>query len=405
MLWKDGDKMSNKTISLKMMGEFSISVNGQETATLVAKTRKGVALIEYLILNWGKQVPKQRLMRILWSDYLHANPESALKTLVSRLRKTLNEICDGLGECVASQRGCYYFESLPGMHIDVLEIMQIFENLPREKDEERRRTLYKQLLRLYTGDLFLTGDLEGGEGYHAALHNEYLNAVYDYIELLLEHEEYNQIVEVCKKARKIDQFDERLNMEMMQAQVEANHLEDAMEEYRRVTDLNRKHLDVEPSEEMRKFYEKMIRSGNTLKFNLEAARTQLSVDEEILHGAHVCGYEEFRQIYSLLAPTLKRLGCNMFLGLISLQDQDEEDESTQDAALQRQQMNSLLDILRENLRRGDVVMQYSPTMAMLLLPTVNYTTGNMIMERIRYQFLESNPGSKSAFRYRLGELK
>ena len=390
--------MSNKTISLKMMGEFSISINGQETATLVAKTRKGVALIEYLILNWGKQVPKQRLMRILWSDYLHANPESALKTLVSRLRKTLNEICDGLVHLIAP-----LMTALPSAL--TFEIMQIFEDLPREKDEERRRALYKQLLRLYTGDLFLTGDLEGGEGYHAALHNEYLNAVYDYIELLMEHEEYNQIVEVCKKARKIDQFDERLNMEMMQAQVEANHLEDAMEEYRRVTDLNRKHLDVEPSEEMRKFYEKMIRSGNTLKFNLEAARTQLSVDEEILHGAHVCGYEEFRQIYSLLAPTLERLGCNMFLGLISLQDQDEEDESTQDAALQRQQMNSLLDILRENLRRGDVVMQYSPTMAMLLLPTVNYTTGNMIMERIRYQFLESNPGSKSAFRYRLGELK
>ena len=95
----------------------------------------------------------------------------------------------------------------------------------------------------------------------------------------------------------------------------------------------------------------------------------------------------------------------MFLGLISIQDKDDAELSAKDKALLDGQMSSLIDILHENLRRGDVVMRYSPGMAMLLLPTVNYTTGNMIMERIRYQFLEKNPGSKTAFRYRLGELK
>ena len=57
-----------------------------------------------------------------------------------------------------------------------------------------------------------------------------------------------------------------------------------------------------------------------------------------------------------------------------------------------------------NLRRGDVVTQYTETIAAVMLPTVNYTTGNMVMERIRQMFFEKNPGVNIPFHYRLAEL-
>ena len=432
----------SKTVLIQMMGEFTITVEGKDPVPLSSKTRKGVSLIEYLILNYGKQIPKQRLLNILWSDYVHANPESALKTLVSRLRKTLNDIADGLGECIVTRKGTYTWKEPDNMRIsiDLPDIMQIFEMLPREKDDGKRCDHYRRLLELYRGDLYLTGDIEGGEGYRAALHNEYLNAVYEYIEILMQKELYNDIVEVCKQARRIDQFDERIYMEMMHAQVEANRLDDAMEEYRRVTGLNRRYLDAEPSEEMQKFYEKMKNSGNALKFNLEAVRTSLLKDQSV-PGAYVCNYEEFRHIYSLMGPTLERLGCNIFLGLIMLQEQEKgamkqrsgyvklqnaaagekkpkvirvfsesgksetlPSQGDQETGICTDPMTGLIAILCENLRRGDVIMRYSDEMIMLLLPTVNYTTGNMIMERVRYLFFETFSAEKFTFHYRLGEL-
>ena len=395
----------SSSVSIRMMGEFTIIADGTETGTLVSRSRKGVALIEYLILNIGKQVPKQRLLNLLWSNYIHMNPESALKTLVSRLRKMLNEIHEGLGGCIVAQRGSYSWESLPDMKIDLLEIMEIFEALPREKEEARRIGLYKQLLRLYTGDLFLTGDIEGGEGYKAALHSEYLNAVYEYIELLSKREELSQILEVCRKTRKVDEFDERLYMEMMRAQVESNRVDDAMESYRKVTDLTRRHLDSEPSEEIQTFYKKVVQQGSSLRVNLETVRGQLMDPAVQVKGAYVCEFEEFRRLCNLMLPTLDRLGCSMFIGLITIQDQNETGGPQMSQGALSRHMDILLEILHDNLRRGDTVARYSDSTAMVLLPTVNYTTGNMIMERIRSLYLEKGQGEKIPFQYRLGELQ
>lgn len=40
----------------------------------------------------------------------------------------------------------------------------------------------------------------------------------------------------------------------------------------------------------------------------------------------------------------------------------------------------------------------------LLLPTVNYTTGNMVMERVKRLFYRKYPNSNIPFAYRVGPL-
>ena len=392
----------DRQVEIRMMGEFLIIVEGTREVSLVSKSRKGVALIEYLILNKGKQVPRQRLINTIWSGYLHTNPESALKTLVSRLRKMLNDICDGLGGCIVSERGSYRWDNLPGMRVDLLEIMDLFEELGREKDDGKRTALYSRLMKLYHGDMYLTGDINGGTDYQVALHNEYLNSVYDYIELLMRSGEYKKIIEVCRKALVIDEFDDRLHIEMMQAQVSGGRLEEAMEQYRKVTDMNLQYLDAEPSEEIQAFYKKIVHSGNSLKFSLDSIRADLK-DENIKHGAYVCGYDEFRRLFNLMRPTLERLSCPVFLGLVMLNDLNESEDGVKSP--ERQAMvKSLIEILCVSLRRGDIIAKYTDTIVAVMLPTVNYTTGNMVMERVRHLFFERHPGVKIPFHYRLGEV-
>ena len=67
-------------------------------------------------------------------------------------------------------------------------------------------------------------------------------------------------------------------------------------------------------------------------------------------------------------------------------------------------MNGLIEILRENLRKGDIITHFSPSVIALLLPTVNYNTGSMVMERIRQLFYKRYPNSDTPFHYRLGIL-
>ena len=67
-------------------------------------------------------------------------------------------------------------------------------------------------------------------------------------------------------------------------------------------------------------------------------------------------------------------------------------------------MQGLIEILRVNLRKGDTVARFSPTIVALLLPMVNYNTGRMVMERVKARFYQKYPNCSVAFNYRIGPL-
>lgn len=392
----------NDQIRIQMMDHFTIYINEQKADYLVNKTRKGVALMEYLILHQGQPTPNYRLLATLWSEDKSANPENALKTLVSRLRALLNQISPGLGRCIVADRGAYHWETLPGMTVDVFEIERIFDELAEKKDDiEARKALYPQLIRLYPGDLLQNGEQnEWALARGTTLHNKYMTAMYSYIDLLRQEEDYKEIVNVCRSALDVDNFDDRLHMELMTALVKTNRSSEALVQYKHVMHLNYRYLGVQPSEDMQEFYKQIVRAGKTLDFNLEAIRSELRESGE-QRGAFVCEYAVFKEIFNLQMRNLERLGSTMFLAVIMVGNPD---DPTMNSIKQDNIMNGLLEILRDNLRKGDTITHFSPTMFALLLPTVNYATGNMVMERVKRLFYRKYPNSNIPFAYRVGPL-
>jgi len=387
------------TVRIQMMGNFLIYINEQRVENPVSKSRKGTALVEYLVLHRGKSVPNQQLLRALWPEHSITNPENALKTLVSRMRTLLNQMSEGLGRCIMSDRGSYHWESLPGMQIDAIELMDLFDELAVERDAEEQRKMYQRVIELYEGDLFQTGELDGDNGFAQNLHNQYLTSVYGYIELLRKAEDYNEISAVCRMALEVDSFDDRLHIELMKAMVSLNRTSDALVQYKHATNMTYRYLGTAPSPEMTAFYQELNRSRQSLKYNLDAIRRELH-NSSLERGAFVCDYDMFKAIYNLEMRNLERLGTTMFLGIIMIGS----DDSCYDSIRQDGIMNGLIEILRDNLRKGDIITHFSPSVIALLLPTVNYKTGSMVMERIRQLFYKRYPNSDIPFHYRLGML-
>ena len=388
------------TVRIQMMGNYLIYVNEERVENPVSKSRKGAALMEYLILNRGQRVPNQRLLRALWEEHRLSNPENALKTLVSRSRSMLNEMSDGLGRCIVSDRGAYHWETPDNVQVDVLELFEVLERLDRETDADGKRPLYQKILKLYQGDLFQSGVLEDEAAYAEHLHARYLKAVYEYLDVLSEAEEFNEISAVCRMALDVDGFDDRLHIELMMAMINLNRANDAMLQYKHATSMIHRYLGAEPSEEMQEFYRQMSRTRHTLKFNLDAIRNELH-EGSSGNGAFVCEYPVFREIYNLQMRNLERLGATMFLGIIMVGDAN---DASLDSIRQDNVMSGLVDICKENLRKGDIVTHFAPTIVALLLPTVNYETGHMVMERLRQLFYKRYPNSDIPFHYRLGIL-
>lgn len=390
------------TIRIQLMDNFTVYINEQKEEHLAKKSRKGVSLMQYLMLNHGQPVPNYRLLATLWTDEGSTNPENALKTLVSRLRAILNQISPDFGNCIVADRGAYHWENLPGMTVDFFRIEAIFDELAGMRDESPERiALYEELLALYKGDLLQNAEQnEWALAQATSLHNKYMSAVYSYIELLKAADNHQDIVRVCRMALNVDNFDDRLHMELMTALINTNRTNEALVQYKHVTHLNYRYLGVQPSEDMQEFYKQIVRAGKTLEFSLEAIRNELRESGE-QRGAFVCEYAVFKEIYNLQMRNLERLGSTMFLGVIMVGNPD---DPTMDSIKQDNIMNGTLEILKNNLRKGDTITHFSPTIFALLLPTVNYTTGNMVMERVKQLFYKKYPNSNIPFNYRIGPL-
>ena len=398
--------MTTRRIGIQLLGGCVITISGEHESQhddLALKSRKGISLLSYLILQQGKPVSTQRLIRELWSTKHQVNPTGSLKTMVSRLRALLNGVSEGLGECVRSEKGAYYWQSGPQVHVDVLEFIELTRQLKGTLSETERAEKARAMLRLYQGDLFQTGDMVNGEQYASWLHREYLEAVYAYVEALKEREAYNEIVRVCQRALQMDELDEFLRIELMRAMVSLNRASDAAAEYRRVTSLNRRILDADPSEDLQACYRELAEAGRTIQFNLDAIRNELLERESERQGPFFCDYAAFKEIYNIQMRNLERLGSTMFLGVIMVRNADETDDEM--SAVRRESaMAGLQEIMRKHLRKGDIVTRFAPAIYAMLLPTVNYSTGSMVMERMEQLFYEEYPSRKVAIHHRISPL-
>ena len=95
---------------------------------------------------------------------------------------------------------------------------------------------------------------------------------------------------------------------------------------------------------------------------------------------------------------LKRLGTSMFLALVSL---DNIDNTALDPIRLDKMMNELVMVLKLNLRKGDTIARFSPYQYALLLPTVNYQSGQLVMERMKKIFYKQFTTSEFMLNYKL----
>ncbi|MBR2822777.1 MAG: winged helix-turn-helix domain-containing protein [Clostridia bacterium] len=390
-----------REVEIRLLGGCVVR-NGEETIeNLPQRSRKGVALMIYLILHRGQPVSGSRLIREIWGRSSNTNPENALKTMVSRLRTMLGELSPTLSACIASGQGAYRWENQNGVFVDVLEVLTLNDRLRQEMTENERMTCCQQLLSLYDGDLYAPEDMLNSISAVSQLHRIYLDTALSLIELKRKRESWSDILSITDAALKIDDMDEPLQIERLRALVQLHRTNEAMKEYRQLSERERRLLDAEPGEDLQQFYREMSQAGSTLRYNLDALRAKLTGGKNEKTGPFFCDMDTFREIYHISIRNLERLGSTMFLGLIMLGDGDEK---KQDPIVYKGAFATLEEILRRNLRGGDIVTQCDDYVLALMLPTVNYRSGAMVLERIEHIFYTAYPREKVPFHARITPL-
>ena len=393
----------DKQIEIKMLGRFAILVDGADIASQLSKSKKGLALLQYLILQEGASVPNQQLYEVLWPSESSSNPESALKTLISRMRVILGKYSEKLSRCIVTDRGSYRFNMALGLDVDLYEFKRIQSVLAVKRTiEEEDMPLYEHAVTLFTGDLLSDGN--GQESWasaqHIELHREYLKLVYRYLDELERLEKYDEITYVCRKALEIDSFDEKLHISLMNAMLKQGSINEALMQHRHATEIYYKYLGMQPTEGIQEFYKKIISADKSLDESLSFICDELKSTSKNV-GAFICEYAIFKEIYNLQVRNLERIDMKVYVMLVMLRSMD--GKQIEPIKLNNM-MNGLQEIMRVSLRKGDVVSQFSASQFALLLPMQAKENGTIVMERIKKGFYKRYSRSNVILSYRISNL-
>ena len=393
----------DRQIEIKMLGRFAILVDGADIASQLSKSKKGLALLQYLILQEGASVPNQQLYEVLWPSESSSNPESALKTLISRMRVILSKYSEKLSRCIVTERGSYRFNTALDIDVDLYEFKRIQSVLSAKRSvEEEDLPMYEMAVALFTGDLLSDGN--GQESWasslHIELHREYLKLVYRYLNELEHQERYEEITYVCRKALEIDSFDEKLHISLMNAMLKRGSINEALMQHRHATEIYYKYLGMQPTEGIQEFYKKIISADKSLEESLSYICDELKSTSKNV-GAFMCEYAIFKEIYNLQVRNLERVDMRVYVMLVMLRSVD--GKPIEPIKLNNM-MTGLQEIMRTSLRKGDVVSQFSASQFALLLPMQAKENGALVIERIKKGFYKRYSRSNVILSYRISNL-
>lgn len=388
-------------IEVRMLGKFSILCNDEEILDVLGNSKKKIQLLQYLLINKDTKYTNYNLFEHLWPSDDTSNPESALKTLVSRLRQDLRAF--GLSNLISTRKGVYQLNEDLCETIDLYE----FEHLALDaagftKLNDRNIEALERILFLYHGDLLPGYDTEAWVVHKSMYyHTLYLKTVYQYISLLSEDQQYHDIIRVSKKALEIDEFDSKLNLEYMTALLALEMKTEALNHYNYTVDLHYAQLGTKPSDDILNFYKNLIRMEHNSNASLNTISDELESDIND-NKAFVCDYSIFKDIYRINMRNLQRLDISILLAVITISGNNEDKDDHH--ILQNKVMESLQILMQKNLRKGDTISRYGPSQFAVLLPSANMKTGTLVMERVKGVFYKELTVPGFVFSYKIKPL-
>lgn len=373
-------------LKIQMLGGFSLRLGKRELQDTDTRSKKVWVLLAYLIIHREQTVTQRTLIDLLWGDETDPiNPENALRITMHRTRTLLEQLSPELGRgMILRRRGGYQWNG--GGEVD----SERFEALCCQKSEDpdlRLRNLM-EAISLYRGDYL---PRQSGEVWvvstAAYLHNLFISAAQEAVELLIQQGRSHEAAGVCRRCLALEPCHEGFCQELMQLLAAAGDRRGAAEVYDRLSKRLFDDFGISPSEETRAVYRAAAYSPEDRVLSIDDVMGNLR-ESDAPSGALQCDFDYFRILCHALSRTMERSGGAAHVVLLDV-------ISTAEREMPRQTidrvMGQLSQQIRLSLRRGDVFCQCSVSQFTVLLSRANFENCQMICDRILRNFRRAYP--------------
>jgi DNA-binding SARP family transcriptional activator len=391
--------MADQKLQVNMLGEFSISCGDKIIRDKDARSKKVWNILERLIFYRDREIQKEELIEILWANERLDDPGNALKTLLYRVRSTIEELGFDSGKSVVRYKhGAYSWNRDIEMLVDTEEFERYIRLAESSDGEHDKLELLLKALSFYKGDFLPASASELWViPISSYFHSLYVNLLGNTIPLLSEAARYEEIVELCRHAVDIDPYDEHLHYIMIRSLIAAGSGQAAYQHYIYVTDLFYSKFGITPSDEFTSLYREIADNDNNI-VELDLNRIKMSLDSSVKYkGAFFCELEIFKDFYRLETRSAARTGLVTYLGLLTLGEESPN--------IRRKTVNAAMERLKEtigvSLRNSDVYTRYSVSQYLILLYSSTYEKGSQVMRRIISNYNRGAPKNRLALSYGL----
>lgn len=373
-------------LKIAMFGEFSVSYNDNTISEHSKRSKKLWLLLQYLAVHHGRAIAQPELIDILSGEDEGANPASALKTQIHRLRDILSELkCEK--PIIVCINGAYCINPEIETEIDVEVFEKSFKDAGNTDNPAEKLKLILEAINLYSGDFLSKSAYESWvvslNTYYRSIYGK---AVHMAIELLFASGKLHDIIAICSKATAINPYDEFVHYSHIKALAELGEQESAKKQYDIVTSLMMNKFGITPSKELMELYDTAIKTKKSVQTDIEAVISDLA-DNIPVTGAFFCEYQIFKHLYQLEIRDAQRTGASINVCLLTVSDSNNElpSQNPLNKAMQR-----LQDCVSRSLRGSDIFARYSVSQFVVMLLNTNEQTGEIIMKRIEKAFRREN---------------
>lgn len=398
------EKKNCSELTVRMFGKFQTENENGILNKENMRSEMLTRLLAYMISHREKDMTAQELIDVLWPEDQSDNPSGALKNLMYRLRKLMNNTWGESGKYIVTGRGAYQLNPEFVFHVDIEEFEECCRQVFNSEDPAVQQENGKRAVELYQG-MFLS---ELSSEYWVVsiatyYHSIYLTMVKRLAALLEKEKKFTDVEEICGKAIQIEPLDEEIHCFLLRAMIADNKQQLAASHYKETVKLLYDSLGVRPSGEMENIYEELQKIQHDHESNIDIIQEDLR--EEKASGAFFCEYGVFRKIYALESRSSRRLGISVHLALVSLYLDFQIQKEGQDYTdLIGEGMSVLEETLMKRLRSSDIVCRYSVNQFLVMLPACQYEDAKMVVNRLKDSFYKSGKTNKLLLQYSIDEL-
>lgn len=395
--------MKKDIFYVKLLGELEISYKGKNISEKSSKAKKIWNLLAYIVMHKNRLLLQTDLIDTIWTEDENSNPKSSLKTAMYRIRALLSELAVDNEEFIISSRGAYSWNNDIKCNVDAIEFERLcVESEQQNLNYDERIKLLKKAIDMYEGDFLkrFASDL-WVIPLITHYHSMYVDKIKDLLMLLEQDKRYEEMEKYALNAIRIESYDEKIHCYLVKAFTKQGNNTAAIAHYNKATKILLANLGVQPSAELRNLYLDVLKTQKSLETNLDKIIDDLK-EAEFQKGAFICDYGIFKETYKIVTRQAARSNRSVSIVLITVCDSHGE---LPDLNILDKVMEKLVIVIRDDLRRGDVVSKYSGAQFVIMLPDARYNDAVKITERIIRSYYKSNRKSLLQFKYKIDEIK